>query len=72
MIKIKPDVKVWKLDLVLVVLVAIGFEVIDASLQQLQSVPIYYDFIFTAKWLLMAGFAFHGLICWLLARNVKN
>ena len=49
--------------------VIIGFEVIDQSIDRLVEEPFYYDYLTTAKWLLVGGFALHGLLNWLLSRR---
>jgi len=59
----------WPLDIAMGAIVIIGFEIIDLSLAKLQQVPFYYDYLTTAKWLLVGGFAVHGLINWLSTRR---
>ncbi|MGX5172490.1 hypothetical protein ACUR5C_00515 [Aliikangiella sp. IMCC44653] len=54
----------WKLNLILGLVVVAGFEVIDLSREQLADVPTYYDFLTTAKWLLVAGFGLMALVGW--------
>ena len=46
-----------------------GCEVVDHSLDRLESAAFYYDFITTAKWLLVAGFALHALINWFASKR---
>ena len=60
---------VWKIDFAIGALIFVGFEVIDHSLSQLEQVPFYYDYLSTAKWLLVAGFTFHGIVNWLISRS---
>jgi hypothetical protein len=55
----------WKLNLILAIVVVIGFEVIDLSRDQLVEVPTYYSFLTTAKWLLIGGFSLMAIISWL-------
>ncbi len=59
---------IWKFDIGLSFVIFIGFEMIDQSIDKLQQVPFYYEFLSTAKWLLIIGFAVHGLVNW-LGRN---
>jgi|GEM_PF-2903649 len=60
---------VWKIDLAICLVVVIGFEIIDYNLTQLEQAPFYYEFITTAKWLLIGGFTFHGLLNYLTTRS---
>ena len=56
-------------DGLIILVVAIGFEVIDSSLAQLENVPLYYDYLSTAKWLLIGGFTLHGVINFFVDRS---
>jgi antibiotic biosynthesis monooxygenase (ABM) superfamily enzyme len=60
---------IWKFDLAVTLVVIVGFQIIDNSLRQLAEVPFYYDFLQTAKWLLIGGFTLHGLFTWFFSRN---
>ena len=69
--KHKPGSKlsVWKIDLAMSLVVIVGFELIDSSIDKLEGVPLYSEYLVSAKWLLIGGFAAHGLINWLSSRR---
>jgi len=61
----------WKIDIGLTIVVIVGFEMIEQSIEQLEQVPLYYDFMTAAKWLLIAGFTLHGIINWFIEKKRK-
>ena len=61
--------KVLVFDGIIIAMVAIGFEIIDSNLEKLEGVPFYYDYLTTAKWLLIGGFTLHGMINFFIDRS---
>ena len=57
---------------VIILMVAIGFEIIDSNLANLEYAPFYYDYLNTAKWLLIGGFTLHGVINFFIDRSIQE
>lgn len=61
--------RTWKHDIVLSLVVIIGFAIIDDRISVLSETIYYYQFLMTAKWLLVGGFTIHGIIDWMSSRQ---
>ncbi|MDH5432693.1 MAG: hypothetical protein OEY19_02020 [Gammaproteobacteria bacterium] len=47
----------WQKDIAYTALVIFLFAIIDSRIEALKGVVYYYDFLMTAKWLLIGGFS---------------
>ena len=54
-------ISVCRIDIALSIVVILGFQIIVQSFSEREEVPLYFDFLSTAKWVLIAGFVVHGL-----------
>ncbi|MCW8879925.1 MAG: hypothetical protein OQJ89_05390 [Kangiellaceae bacterium] len=59
----------WKADIGFIFVLWVGFSFIDHQIEKLADFPFYYDFLTTAKWLLIAGFALHAAIDFFISRR---